>query len=66
MALTKKNFEALASILASHRPQYIHDHLTTGQYDRLIGSVCDYLAGENRNFNAAKFLAASGHKQYDK
>lgn len=55
MTLTKKNYEAIASILREH---IMWD--TVGVVDETAKDLADYFATDNKNFDRTRFLQACG------
>lgn len=50
--MTRKNFEAIAAILAAQP--------STTEVDNVIIAMADYLCTQNPNFDRARFLKACG------
>lgn len=57
--MTKKHYEAITAILATHGAK-CHAVQLTGLHKQTCSELADYFATDNKNFDRVRFLAACG------
>lgn len=55
--MTKKHFEAIASILSEYRPEAFDRPEVV--YSDMVSALADYFESENPNFDRDRFVAAA-------